>query len=188
MKLFMLVKSPVYVNLFYKKNIKLVIIMILLFSFKGITQTIQPIVNDTMETLVTSGEDSIGASGSVTYSIGQVFYTDMTESFYKVSQGIQQGELNNTLTTEDNTIEPKTEILIFPNPTIDYVTINITGYQSQNMQYFYRLYDLQGRLLKQDTANQNETQINVNDLHAAIYLLQLYSDNKILKTFKIVKN
>lgn len=189
MKLLLLIKRLEIVNQSCPKIFNLVIITMLLFSLNGLSQNIQPIVNDTMETLVASGEDASGGSGSVTYSIGQVFYTDMGEFVYNVSQGIQQGELNyTTLSSEENPIEPKTEIFIFPNPTTEYININMQGYQSDIERSSYLLYDLQGRLIKQDKVMQSETQINVTDLRAAIYLLQVRSDTKILKTFKIVKN
>jgi len=162
--------------------------MMLLFSFEGISQVFEPNSNDTMETFNASGEDATGSAGSAAYSIGQVFYTYIGESAYNVAQGIQQGESINTLSNEEIDGEPKIEIFIFPNPTTDFVNVNMVGHESVSSQSSYQLYDLQGRLLKQDTVTQTETQINVTDLRAAIYLLQVYSDNKILKTFKIVKN
>ncbi len=165
----------------------LLVIMMLLFSFKGMSQTIQTSTNDTMETFNASGDDATGGSGSVTYSIGQVFYTYIGESVYDVAQGIQQGELSQTLDTTENSVEPKVEIFIFPNPTTDYVTINMEGFEFESGLRSYQLYDIQGRFLKQNTINQNETQIDLNDLSSSIYILQVYVDNKILKTFKIIK-
>ena len=165
----------------------LFVIMMLLFSFEGIGQTTQAIANDTMETFNASGDDATGSSGSVTYSIGQVFYTYIGESVYDVAQGIQQEELSQTLDTPENSIEPKAEIVIFPNPTTDYVTVNMEGFEFETGPGSYQLYDLQGRLLKQNTINQNETQIDLNDLSSSIYILQVYINNKILKTFKILK-
>lgn len=165
----------------------LLVIMMLLFSFKGMSQTIQASTNDTMETFNASGDDATGDSGSVTYSIGQVFYTYIGESVYDVAQGIQQGELSQTLDTTENSVEPKAEIFIFPNPTTDYVTINMEGFEFESGLRSYQLYDIQGRFLKQNTINQNETQIDLNDLSSSIYILQVYVDNKILKTFKIIK-
>ena len=165
----------------------LLVIMMLLFSFKGMSQTIQTSTNDTMETFNASGDDATGGSGSVTYSIGQVFYTYIGESVYDVAQGIQQGELSQTLDTPENSVEPKVEIFIFPNPTTDYVTINMEGFEFENGPRSYQLYDIQGRFLKQNTINQNETQIDLNDLSSSIYILQVYINNKILKTFKILK-
>ncbi|TRX22991.1 T9SS type A sorting domain-containing protein [Flavobacterium franklandianum] len=165
----------------------LLVIMMLLFSFKGISQTTQANANDTMETFNASGDDATGSSGSVTYSIGQVFYTYIGESVYDVAQGIQQEELSQTLDTPENSVEPKAEIVIFPNPTTDFVTVNMEGIEFKSGLQSYQLYDLQGRLLKQNTIDQADTRIDLNDLSSSIYILQVYVDNKILKTFKILK-
>ena len=169
------------------KIIKLFIIVMLFFSFKGIAQNTETNSNDLMDTIIASGNDATGSSGSVTYSIGQVFYTSIEESEYNVVQGIQHQETYNSLDTQD-VIEPKTEISIYPNPTTDFVNINMEGYELENGLKSYQLYDFQGRLLKQNTINQNETQVNLSDLSSSIYLLQVYVDNKALKTFKIIKN
>ena len=159
----------------------------LFFSYKGFSQNTQANTKNIMETINASGNDANGSSGTVSYSIGQVFYTYIGESVYDVAQGIQQGELSQTLDTPENSVEPKVEIFIFPNPTIDYVTVNMEGFEFETGPRSYQLYDLQGRLLKQNTINQNETQIDLNDLSSSIYILQVYINNKILKTFKILK-
>lgn len=173
----------------YSKTILPFLFVILLLPWNGTSQTTQPITNDTMETFNSSGENATGASGSVTYSIGQVFYTYIGESVYNVAQGIQQQqEVTTTLSSDETIAEPKTEIVIFPNPTTDFVNIQMEGSESDSKQHSYQLYDLQGRLLKQESISQNETQVNMTDLRAAIYLLNIYNDNKIFKTFKIVKN
>ena len=169
------------------KIISLLVIIMLFFSFKGISQNTQTNTNNIMETINTSGANATGSSGTVTYSIGQVFYTYIGQSVYNVAQGIQHEELEKTLTTPENNVEPKTEIFIFPNPTTDYVTINMEGLEVENGPRSYQLYDIQGRILKQNTINQSETQINLTDLSSSIYILQVYLNNKVLKTFKILK-
>ena len=169
------------------KIINLLIIMMLFFSYEGISQNTQTNSNNIMGTINTSGTNAIGSSGTVTYSIGQVFYTYIGQSVYNVAQGIQHEELEKTLTTPENSIEPKTEIFIFPNPTTDFVTVNMEGLEFNNEQRSYQLYDMQGRLLKQSTINHSETQINLTDLSSSIYILQVYFNNKVLKTFKILK-
>ena len=169
------------------KIISLLVIIMLFFSFKGISQNTQTNTNNIMETINTSGADATGSSGTVTYSIGQVFYTYIGQSVYNVAQGIQHEELEKTLTTPENNVEPKTEIFIFPNPTTDYVTINMEGLEVENGPRSYQLYDIQGMILKQNTINQSETQINLTDLSSSIYILHVYLNNKVLKTFKILK-
>jgi hypothetical protein len=169
------------------KIISLLVIIMLFFSFKGISQNTQTNTNNIMETINASGANATGSSGTVTYSIGQVFYTYIGQSVYNVAQGIQHEELEKTLTTPENSIEPKTEIFIFPNPTTDFVTINMEGSEFENGLKSYQLYDIQGRILKQNTINQTETQINLTNLSSSIYILQVYANNKVLKTFKILK-
>jgi hypothetical protein len=169
------------------KIISLLVIVMLFFSFKGISQNTQTNTSNIMETINASGANAIGSAGTVTYSIGQVFYTYIGQSVYNVAQGIQHEELEKTLTTPENSVKPKTEIFIFPNPTTDFVTINMEGLEFENESSSYQLYDIQGRVLKQNTINQSETQINLNDLSSSIYILQVYLNNKVLKTFKILK-
>jgi len=161
--------------------------MMLFFSFKGICQNTQENSNNIMGTINASGNDAIGSSGTVTYSIGQVFYTYIGESVYNVAQGIQHEEINLIIDTPENSAKLQTEIFIFPNPTTDFVNVNMKGYEFENGPRSYQLYDYQGRLLKQNTINQTETQINLNNLSTSIYILQVYVNNKVLKTFKIIK-
>jgi hypothetical protein len=54
-------------------------------------------------------------------------------------------------------------------------------------QRSYQLFDLQGRLMRQNAIYQNETQINLSYLSSSTYLLLVYSDNQMTKSFKIKK-
>lgn len=164
------------------KIINLLIIMLLFFPFKGNSQT-----QDIMETIITSGSNATGSSGSVTYSIGQVFYTYIgVQTVYNVAQGIQHQENDENLGTPE--IEkPTTEIFVFPNPTVDFVNISMKGDELESANRSYRLYDLQGRLLKQNVITQSETQISLNNFSSSLYVLTVYVDNKLYKSFKILK-
>lgn len=64
----------------------------LLISFKGICQNTLVSNNNIMATINASGNNATSTNGTVTYSIGQVFYTYIGESFYNVAQGIQHVE------------------------------------------------------------------------------------------------
>jgi hypothetical protein len=160
----------------------------LLLSFRSISQNTQANTNDIMETIITSGNNATGSSGSVTYSIGQLFYTYIGESVYNVAQGIQHQEIFNT-ENPPGSIDPDAvaEIFIFPNPTTDFVNVKINGLELQNGEQSFQLYDFQGRLLKQNKIEETETQINLNDLSSSIYILKVNVNNKYLKTFKIIK-
>lgn len=169
-------------------NYKILIITLLLFSFKGISQNTQANNNDIMEAIVPSGSNANGTSGNVTYSIGQVFYTYIgeSESIYNVAQGIQHQEKEETSETPETEV-PKTEVFIFPNPTTDYVNLRLNGLEALSGMRHYKLYDIQGRLLKQGEIDGTEIQISLSNLSSSIYILTVFIDNQILKTFKILK-
>jgi hypothetical protein len=161
-------------------------ITMLFFSFIGGSQNTQAV--DIMDTIITSGSNATGSSGTVAYSIGQVFYTYFgAESIYNVAQGVQHTREDEMLDRPDID-KPATEIFIFPNPTTDFVNIRMNGLELESGQRSYKLYDIQGRIIKQYTINEMETEVSLNTLNSSIYLLVVYDDNKILKTFKIVKN
>jgi len=84
-------------------------------------------------------------------------------------------------------IETKKEIVVFNNPKANYVTLNMEGFELEYGQYSYQIYDLRGRILKENIINLSETQINLNGFITSIYLLRVYDNNKVLKTFKIIK-
>jgi hypothetical protein len=175
------------VNSINFKTINLLLIAMLFFSSKSISQNTLAKTNNIMETIITSGNDATGTTGTVTYSIGQVFYTYIGESVYNLAQGIQHQAIKNNLSLPDDTIDLKVDVLIFPNPTTDFVNINMNGLLLENEKRSYQLYDIQGRLLKQNTINQNITQINLNGLTPSMYILRINVNNKALKTFKILK-
>lgn len=161
----------------------------LFFSINCISQDTQGNTNVIMGNLNASGSNATGSSGSVTYSIGQVFYTSFGISDYHVAQGIQQQELvsKDNLSTADPVEQTETALFIFPNPTTDLVTISMKREDFGNDQRSYTLYDNQGRLMKQGIISQNETPIYLSHLSSSLYILQVFENNRVLKTFKILK-
>ena len=94
-----------------------------IFSIKVVGQNIQSDV--IMQSLNTTGNEATGSSGTVAYSIGQVFYTYIEDSIYTVGQGVQQGEVE-ILTTSWNGIAwsngiptTKTSAIISGNYNVD---------------------------------------------------------------------
>lgn len=159
--------------------------MMLFFSGKATSQNTQS--SNIVGNINVSGANIMSSSGTVSYSIGQVFYTYIGQSDYVLAQGIQQQEKSVTLSTPEKNVEPSTELFVFPNPTTDFVIISMNGLEFEKGLQSYALYDFQGRLLKQNTIKETQTQIELNDLGASIYLLTVYYNNEILKTFKIIK-
>lgn len=134
---------------------------------------------------VSSGSNATGTTGSTSYTIGQVAYTNQTGTNGKVTQGVQQPFEIVTLGA-DEFPEITLTMTLYPNPTTDKVTLSISDYDSENMEY--QIFDINGRAIQKHKISQKETQITLENLASAIYLLQVSNEKKLLKTFKIIKD
>lgn len=158
----------------------------LFFSFKGLGQNTS-VKNEIMGVVIASGSNASGSSGTIAYSIGQVFYTYIgSEMVYNVAQGIQHQEKEDVL-APPQLPETRTEIVVFPNPTTDIININMDIADLENDSPTYKIYDIRGRLLSGNSISRTTTQVNLNYLIPSIYLLVVYKGDKMLKSFKIIK-
>jgi hypothetical protein len=139
------------------------------------------------ESTPSSGGEAIGEGGSVSYTVGQVAYSTHTGTTGSVSEGVQQPyEISVIIGIEESGIS--LNISAFPNPTTDYLILKIADDAFQETRYTMALYDVNGRIIKQQFIVANETTIDMADLHPATYLLKVVNDNQEVKTFKIIKN
>jgi uncharacterized repeat protein (TIGR01451 family) len=83
--------------------------------------------------------------------------------------------------TEGFTVEYK----VYPNPTRGIITLTIKTLDKENIKV--RLYDLNGILLQDKKVISEETEISIESLKPAIYLMKVLKDNKEIKEFKIIK-
>lgn len=137
------------------------------------------------QAIVASGGNATGTGGISNYSIGQVSYTATTGSTGSVNQGVQQAFEIFTLGT-DNFPKITLKMVVYPNPTTSVVNLKVDEYDFQNLQF--QLFDIQGREITKQKVTNSETPIDVQNLPSATYLLQIISENRTIKTFKIIKN
>jgi hypothetical protein len=135
------------------------------------------------EIVTTAGGEATG-SGTVSYSIGQVVYSNTTGSNGSVSQGVQQAyEIVDAI---GEAVEINLELTAYPNPTNSALTLNIGNYNNQNLSY--RLCDMQGKLLDSKKVIHSSTEIGMQGLPASTYLLNIVDSESLIKTFRIIKN
>lgn len=136
------------------------------------------------ESLNASGGDITTSSGSVSYSIGQLFYNTYSNDYASVQQGVQQAFEIYTLGTEE--LAQSISMRVYPNPTTNSLSLKIEDYQQEKMNY--QIYDLNGRKVGQGKVTSKETDINMSDFASATYLIYvLDQDNKTNQKFKIIK-
>jgi hypothetical protein len=134
---------------------------------------------------VASGGQASGSGGTISYSVGQVDYIVVSDNATTIAQGLQQPyEISIITGLEEKRIELSSSV--YPNPTANQVTLIVDNHEMTNM--IYRLFDAQGKLIKQNRIIENQTVIQMNDFPPAVYFLKINTENTELKTFKIIKN
>jgi hypothetical protein len=130
--------------------------------------------------LNSAGTDVINTSGTVSYSIGQIFYEQDSTIF----QGVHHTyHLLPTLTMPE---AESINIGIYPNPVKDVLTLHFAYNIKPNCKYV--LCDINGKILYQQPLKNSETKIDLSNLSTGSFFLQIISQEKIIKVFKIVKS
>ncbi|MDD4490443.1 MAG: T9SS type A sorting domain-containing protein [Paludibacter sp.] len=136
-----------------------------------------------------TGGDASGGGGSASYSIGQVVYTTNTGTNGSVAQGVQQPYEILVVTAIEETKGIKLSVMAYPNPTTDYLTLEIDASATLTIQsMMYQLYDMQGKHLQSQKITGFQTSIAMGNLVPATYFVKIVQDNKEVKIFKIIKN
>jgi hypothetical protein len=136
------------------------------------------------ESLNAAGGNAAGDGGTVAYSYGQLVYNTNADSQGSIAQGVQQPfEISTILGNEHYSIH--LSATIYPNPTVSSLTLAINDYNLDNLQY--QLFDVNGRLIRNENISNTSTIIDMQQLQAAVYLLKVIEKNKELKSFKVIK-
>ncbi len=135
---------------------------------------------------VVSGGIATGSTGSSSYSIGQIDYKTQISTSGFVSQGVQQPFEVIVLDVTDED-EPLVNVFVYPNPTKDIATINFEDYLKWD-KLKYILVDMNGKIIQENKKiTDNNTSIDISGLPLGIYFLNVTTNEKPLKTFKIIK-
>ena len=159
------------------KRLKLSAVLLLGLGLTGLQA--QTSVNAT-------GSNASGSGGSVSYSVGQVVYTNNTGTNGSVAQGVQQAFQISVVTGLEQAKGINLSVSAYPNPTTDYLTLSIAEFEISNLTY--QLYDISGKLLQSEKITGNQTSIAMSNLVPANYFVKVIQGNKKVKTFKIIKN
>ncbi|GAA3510857.1 hypothetical protein GCM10022393_25610 [Aquimarina addita] len=90
---------------------------------------------------------------------------------------------SNTLSIT-NTNSTNNNILVYPNPSSDIITINSEEGLTPSL---YSLYDIQGKMIETHTINSNSTVLNLEKYTSGIYILKITQNNQKIESFKIIK-
>ena len=133
-----------------------------------------------------SGGEGSGNGGKVSFSIGQTSYNSYKASNGAISEGVQQPFEISELSTQENIEGIQLAINAFPNPTSDYLALTISNLDENNLSY--QLFDVQGRMIINESITNSLTNISMANLVSSTFILKIFKKNQNIKTFKIIKH
>jgi hypothetical protein len=136
------------------------------------------------ESSTAAGSEATGSGGTVSYSVGQVSYTTAIGTNGSVAQGVQQ-PYEISVTTGINETSINLEMSVYPNPTTNILSLKVENEALENLKF--QLIDLQGKMIKNEKVTTTTSTIKMEELPKAIYFLNVSVNNKVVKTFKIIK-
>jgi len=158
--------------------------VILLFPF---TFSLSPAF--AQEAIPASGGNASGTGGSVSYSVGQLFYTIGTGANGSVVPGVQQPYEISVVSGIEEGEGISLTCSVYPVPTIDFLTLKVERYETAHLSPFtFFLYDVNGKLLESREIVDSETTIDTRHQFPGIYFLKVVLGNTNIKTFKIIKH
>jgi hypothetical protein len=156
------------------------LLIIILGSLGGISLLAQ-------QTVSSAGKEGNGTGGAVSYTIGQVAYTTITDGVNgSVAQGVQQPYEISVVTALEEANDISLEFSVYPNPAKDYLILKIEG--EVKTQCIASLYNINGNLLQTIKVESNVTTISMQSNLPGTYILKITRANKEIKTFKIIKH
>lgn len=159
------------------KHPKLCFVLLILFYTNVLSAQIS---------VITSGGNSSGSNGSLSYTVGQTTANYTTSTTAKLSEGVQQPYEISIVTQLQGSTEVSLIIAAFPNITSKNLTLKIEQ-QTSTQKFAYQLIDLNGVIIESKNNIGAETQISLGNLMAATYLIKVFQDSKEIKLFKIIK-
>lgn len=128
---------------------------------------------------VSSGASVANNVGSVSYSVGQLFYVGNSET----TPGMQQTYQLSTSFSERNA--EHIVVSIYPNPVSENVTISWNHHVLKTVKA--EILNSEGKLFFCKNLTQDKN-IDLSNLTGGIFILNIYDNsNKVLKSFKIIK-
>jgi hypothetical protein len=133
-----------------------------------------------------TGSNAQGIGGSVSYTIGQVNFSAISGVGGTVLQGVQQPYEISVVTASKKSDAIILECIVYPNPAKDYIRLIVKMSEYKDLQY--QLYNLNGVNIQERKIESESTEISLDGLPSSTYFMKILTRNKMIKTFKIIKN
>lgn len=134
-----------------------------------------------------AGGNTSSESGSLSYTVGQTFYTaGSNPEGASVQAGVQQAYVISTATAVADEPQAFELYAAYPNPVKDQLSLRTKSDTAEKL--VYQILDAQGKLLAQDKVAGTITSINMAQFTPAVYIVRVVDGQKTVASFKVIKN
>ncbi len=137
---------------------------------------------------VAAGGEMFSNTASASYSIGQIFYENAQSGSANLLQGNQQPYEWYLVNTEDQTDLTGLNIRFFPNPTVDFIHVEISDFNPGDT-FDFAIFNASGQEIKKQKLIDSKTLVSLEYMAEGVYFMHINSDKKphLNKNFKIIK-
>ena len=116
--------------------------------------------------------------------VGEIYLANMTTTVTDGNQVITpiQMKVVSGLGIDENSNSNLSSV--YPNPTTDLVTIS----NKNQLIHFVQLFDVNGKLLWEQSVNQNMVDLHLQNLSSGIYFVKIRTENQAVQNVKVIKN
>lgn len=128
------------------------------------------------------GTSTTNGTLSIISTIGEVAVNETTTGNIHVSEGFMSSKMLKTLgVISYSSLE---NIQVYPNPTVDYVTVNFEKSDS----YTISVFNNSGQILNTIKTNKVKQQVSLESYSTGVYIILIKnSEKQLYKTFKLIK-
>lgn len=131
----------------------------------------------------TNGGHFSSTNYQLSWTIGEPVIETGNSDNRMITQGMHQSKLIVTSIKEIEGLQ--LTIIAYPNPAINYVQLEVESIKDEGLDY--HLYGMDGSLLRKGRLTNNRVKITMQEYIPSTYLLNVVDNNRLLKTFKIIK-
>ena len=143
------------------------------------------ILANAQHSINSGGGNADGNGGTATCSVGQIVYQILqSEQGVIVFEGVQYAYEIVEVSIE-NPKYPNLNFSVYPNPAADRINLSVSGLEISDLSF--KLFDIDGKLLREEKITSDNTAILMDNFSSSVYLLTVYRNMENIKSFKVIK-
>lgn len=144
------------------------------------------VAHQTNYSINSGGGEALSQHGNYSYSIGQIFSTQVFKQEGQIDSGVQQGFDEEVSESNMQVIDSVAlDIIAYPNPVVNLLYVDKGNQEFDNL--FYQVFDFGGKLIKKGTLESSISEIQLNHVRSGLYLLLVLENDETIYSLKIIK-